>query len=79
MEPRVSYLICATPRCGGYLLFEALENTGLAGKPGEYFWEDERWAKEWGATDYFLGLQITEYSLNILQKKEPMQKFLKKI
>ena len=52
MEPRISYLICATPRCGGYLLFEALENTGLAGKPGEYFWEDKRWATEWGATDY---------------------------
>ena len=52
MEPRISYLICATPRCGGYLLFEALENTGLAGSPGEYFWEDERWAKKWGATDY---------------------------
>ena len=52
MEPHISYLICATPRCGGYLLFEALENTGLAGNPGEYFWEDERWAKEWGATDY---------------------------
>lgn len=33
MEPRASYLICATPRCGGYLLFEALENTGLAGNP----------------------------------------------
>ena len=47
MEPRVSYLICATPRCGGYLLFEALENTRLAGNPGEYFWEDERWAEEW--------------------------------
>ncbi len=52
IEPCISYLICATPRCGGYLLFEALENTRLAGKPGEYFWEDERWAKEWGATDY---------------------------
>ena len=52
MKPPVSYLICATPRCGGYLLFEALENTGLAGIPGEYFWDDKEWAKKWGATDY---------------------------
>lgn len=52
MKPSVSYLICATPRCGGYLLFEALENTGLAGIPGEYFWDDKEWAKKWGATDY---------------------------
>ena len=33
MKPRISYLICATPRCGDYLLFEALENTGIAGNP----------------------------------------------
>lgn len=52
MKPSVSYLICATPRCGGYLLFEALENTGLAGIPGEYFWDDKEWSKKWGATDY---------------------------
>lgn len=52
MKPSVSYLICATPRCGGYLLFEALENTGLAGIPGEYFWDDKEWSKKWGAVDY---------------------------
>ncbi len=52
MKPSVSYLICATPRCGGYLLFEALENTGLAGIPGEYFWDDKQWSEKWGATDY---------------------------
>lgn len=48
MEPHRSYLICATPRCGGYLLFEALENTGLAGNPGEYFF-----------LYHFLGIQNT--------------------
>ena len=56
MKPSVSYLICATPRCGGYLLFEALENTGLAGIPGEYFWENKKWAEKWGATDYLARL-----------------------
>ncbi|MCG9126633.1 sulfotransferase [Candidatus Poribacteria bacterium] len=52
MLPKISYLICATPRCGGYLLFESLENTGLAGIPGEYFWDDKKWGEKWGATDY---------------------------
>jgi trehalose 2-sulfotransferase len=37
MEPHTSYLICATPRSGSTLLCEALENTGVAGHPKEYF------------------------------------------
>lgn len=37
MEPHTSYLICATPRSGSTLLCEALDNTGLAGHPKEYF------------------------------------------
>ena len=52
VKPSISYLICTTPRCGGYLLFEALENIGLAGIPGEYFWDDKEWTKKWRATNY---------------------------
>jgi trehalose 2-sulfotransferase len=37
MQPQSSYLVCATPRSGSTLLCEALENTGLAGHPKEYF------------------------------------------
>jgi LPS sulfotransferase NodH len=37
MRPYTSYLIMATPRCGSYLLCEALINTNLAGRPTEYF------------------------------------------
>jgi LPS sulfotransferase NodH len=37
VQPRSSYLICATPRSGSTLLCEALTNTGLAGHPREYF------------------------------------------
>lgn len=36
-HPHASYIICATPRCGSHLLAEALQSTGLAGKPDEYF------------------------------------------
>jgi trehalose 2-sulfotransferase len=37
VQPRISYLVCATPRSGSTLLCEALTNTGLAGHPKEYF------------------------------------------
>lgn len=37
MQPQKSYLIFATPRSGSYLLCEALTNTGLAGRPTEFF------------------------------------------
>jgi trehalose 2-sulfotransferase len=37
VHPRSSYLVCATPRSGSTLLCEALANTGLAGRPREYF------------------------------------------
>jgi LPS sulfotransferase NodH len=32
-----SYLICATPRSGSTLLCDALEGTGIAGRPAEHF------------------------------------------
>lgn len=35
--PRLSYLICATPRSGSTLLCAALEDTGIAGHPEEHF------------------------------------------
>ena len=37
MQPRCSFLICATPHNGSTLLCEALRNTDLAGWPEEYF------------------------------------------
>ena len=37
MKPPISYVICASPRSGCHLLGEALQNTGLAGVPDEYF------------------------------------------
>jgi LPS sulfotransferase NodH len=37
VEPAVSYLVCATPRSGSTLLCHLLEQTGVAGRPEEYF------------------------------------------
>jgi LPS sulfotransferase NodH len=46
-NPRVthSYLISSTPRTGSFLLAEALESTGVAGRPREYF--DPSFEKTW--------------------------------
>ena len=33
----LSYLVCATPRSGSTLLCQALDSTGVAGHPEEYF------------------------------------------
>jgi LPS sulfotransferase NodH/glycosyltransferase involved in cell wall biosynthesis len=41
-RPRISLLLCETPRCGGNLLDDALTSTGLAGRPGEYFEDGTR-------------------------------------
>jgi trehalose 2-sulfotransferase len=37
MTPMLSYLVCATPRSGSTLLCHALDQTGVAGHPEEYF------------------------------------------
>lgn len=47
-----TYFICATPRCGSSLLAEALKNTGIAGRPEEYFWRGDEvaWKERWGVS-----------------------------
>jgi LPS sulfotransferase NodH len=37
VTPAISYLVCATPRSGSTLLCHLLEQTGVAGRPEEYF------------------------------------------
>lgn len=53
MEPRLSYLICATPRSGSTLLCEALASTGLAGRPEEHFQMLEETGRPRRPRDYF--------------------------
>ena len=54
MRPHTSYLVCGTPRSGSSLLCEALVNTGVAGKPEEYFQPSNEviWRKRWGTSTY---------------------------
>jgi LPS sulfotransferase NodH len=37
VTPMLSYLVCATPRSGSTPLCHALDQTGVAGRPEEYF------------------------------------------
>src|SRR5688572_2189063 len=37
VSPERSYLVCATPRSGSTLLCHLLDQTGVAGRPEEYF------------------------------------------
>jgi len=49
-RPHQSYFVCATPRCGSWLLCGLLASTGVAGRPHEWFWRDTRKSLEhtWG-------------------------------
>lgn len=54
MQPHTCYLVCGTPRSGSSLLCEALANTGIAGRPEEYFQPANEiiWKKRWGTSTY---------------------------
>jgi len=50
VEPVRSYVICCVQRTGSWLLAHTLADTGYAGRPSDYF-GDEEWdnnAREWG-------------------------------
>jgi LPS sulfotransferase NodH len=59
MHPCCSYLICATPRSGSTLLCEALKNTGIAGRPEEYFEALIETGRPRRPKDYFKNLENT--------------------
>jgi trehalose 2-sulfotransferase len=52
-DVRAAYIICTLPRSGSWLLAEALNNSGLAGRPEEYFRPDHMhlWNERWGLDD----------------------------
>src|SRR2546423_4369603 len=60
MQPHTSYLICATPRSGSTLLCEALTNTGIAGRPEEFFQARKETGVIRRPLEYFEGTDTTE-------------------
>lgn len=55
MQPHRSYLVCATPRSGSTLVCHALTETGIAGKPEEYFEALGHSGRPRRPEEYFLG------------------------
>ena len=55
---RRSYLVCSVQRAGSWLLCHALEDSGVLGRPAEYFHRGDEafWRSRWGAAseDAFL-------------------------
>src|SRR5690349_19289466 len=51
--PARSYLVCATPRSGSTLLCRALSQTGVAGRPEEYFEARRKTGRPPEPRDYF--------------------------
>lgn len=57
MQPERSYLVCATPRSGSTLVCHALEETGVAGRPEEYFEALRHSGRPRRPEEYFLGVE----------------------
>src|SRR6478735_8160925 len=56
-KPNSSYLVCATPRSGSTLVCHALEETGIAGRPEEYFEALRHSGRPRRPEEYFLGVE----------------------
>jgi LPS sulfotransferase NodH len=57
MTPKRSYLVCATPRSGSTLVCHALEETGVAGRPEEYFEALRHSGRPRRPEEYFRGVE----------------------
>jgi trehalose 2-sulfotransferase len=57
LRPDRSYLVCATPRSGSTLVCHALEETGVAGRPEEYFEALRHSGRPRRPEEYFLGVE----------------------
>lgn len=56
-RPERSYIVCATPRSGSTLLCHALKETGVAGRPEEYFETLQRSGRPRQPHEYFHGVE----------------------
>jgi trehalose 2-sulfotransferase len=57
MKPQRSYIVCATPRSGSTLVCHALTDTGVAGRPEEYFEALRHSGRPRRPEEYFLGVE----------------------
>jgi LPS sulfotransferase NodH len=59
-DPHLSYLICSTPRSGSTLLCEALQSTGIAGRPEEYYQQRKKTSLPRRPREYFEDAETDE-------------------
>jgi LPS sulfotransferase NodH len=57
MPPDRSYIVCATPRSGSTLVCHALAETGVAGRPEEYFEALRHSGRPRRPEEYFVGVE----------------------
>jgi trehalose 2-sulfotransferase len=57
MQPDRSYIVCATPRSGSTLVCHGLEETGVAGRPEEYFEALRHRGRPRRPEEYFVGVE----------------------
>jgi LPS sulfotransferase NodH len=57
MQPDRSYIVCATPRSGSTLVCHALAETGVAGRPEEYFEALRHSGRPRRPEEYFVGVE----------------------
>jgi trehalose 2-sulfotransferase len=68
-RPSRAYLVCATPRSGSTLLCQALEGTGVAGRPDEFFEQLAATGLPRQPREYFDGVDGSV--LDLLPETEP--------
>src|SRR6201989_2488930 len=57
MQPQRSYIVCATPRSGSTLVCHALADTGVSGRPEEYYEALRHSGRPRRPEEYFLGVE----------------------
>jgi LPS sulfotransferase NodH len=62
-RPKLSYLVCATPRSGSTLLCKALERTGVAGHPEEFFEAKQQTGAPARGSDYLWDAPVDLHEL----------------
>ncbi|HEX2053174.1 MAG TPA: Stf0 family sulfotransferase [Actinomycetota bacterium] len=73
MNPDVCYLVCATPRSGSTLVCKALTQTGVAGRPEEYFEALRHSGQPRRPEEYFVGVDDPSIIEHLRERSEGSQ------
>lgn len=71
MSPKRAYIVCATPRSGSTLVCQALRQTGVAGRPEEYFEALMHSGRARQPQEYFIGCDDQSILDHLTQRTAP--------